>query len=141
MVPQALPATQALTAIREIQAMLVLARLPVALDRPVMRVPTAPEATPATMARVRLRVVQGRRAMLGPMAMLAPQALRAQALPMAGQDLRVALVQPVIMELARQMATLAPPVTPGMFRLLATTSQCPEAQAAMAEMLVPAIMA
>lgn len=141
MVPQALPATQALTAIREIQAMLVLARLPVALDRPVMRVPTAPEATPATMARVRLRVVQGRRAMLGPMAMLAPQALRAQGLPMVGQVLRATLAQPVIMEQARQMVTLAPPVTPGMFHHLATTSRCPEARAAMAEMPVPAIMA
>ena len=141
MVPQALPVMLALTAIREIQAMLVLARLPVALDRPVMRVPTAPEATLATMARARLRVAQALRAMLGPTAMLAPQALRAQGPPMAGRDLRAALAQPVTMELARRMATLAPPVTPGMFRLLVTTSQCPEAQAAMAEMLAPAIMA
>jgi len=141
MVPQARREMPEPTEIRAIQVMLALARLLGALDHPVTRVLMAPEATLVTMARARLRVAQDLRAMLGPTAMLEPQALRAQGPPMAGRDLRAALAQPVITEQARQMATLAPPVTPGMFHHLATTSQCPEAQAAMAEMPVPAIMA
>jgi hypothetical protein len=126
---------------QELQVMLVLALLLVALDRPVALVLMAPEAILATMAQVQLAGERDLRVMLGPTAMQAPLALRAQGPPMAARALRATPVQPVTMELEQQAATLERLATPGMFRLLVTTSQCPEAQAAMAEMLVPAIMA